>query len=151
MENKEHKKYVITQERLDSLSTFIQKFQMHQRNLFNIGMGDSWNSTEKGFALGNTFVQLRREFIQIDLLLKSIKSTQNRFYSGISYQITQKEFEEFQHLALQFKKHADDIECIWLGNISNMRKGYNLGRIHTELLYNSTDMAILISTIKKSI
>ena len=151
MENKEHKKYIITQEQLDSLSTFIQKFQMHKRNLFDIGMGDSWNSTEKGFALGNTFVQLRREFIQIDLLLKSIKSTQNRIYSGIAYQINQKEFEELQHLALQFKTHADDIECIWLGNISNMRKGYDLGRIHMELLYNSTDMAILIRTIKKSI
>ena len=151
MENKEHNKYIITQEHLDSLSTFIQKFQIHKRDLFDIGMGNSWNSTEKGFVLGNTFVQLRREFIQIDSLLKSIESTQNRIYSGIAYQINQKEFEELQRLALQFKTHADDIECIWLGNISNMRKGYDLGRIHMELLYNSTDMAILIRTSKKSI
>lgn len=143
------KEYIVTQEQLDDLDSFVKAFNLYHHKLYEVGMEYDWNDGKMGFALGNIHCELEQSFIKMSSLLKEIDFRCKDPHNNLTYIINSKEFDELKHFANEFKVNADNIGRIPIDEWEPMGMGYTLGCIHSNLLHNHIDSEILLNNIKK--
>lgn len=143
------KEYVVTQEQLDDLDSFVKAFNLYHQKLLEVGMEYDWNDGKIGFALGNIHCELEQSSIKMSSLLKEIDFGCKDPHNNLTYIINSKEFEELKNFANEFKVNAENIGRIPIDEWEPMGMGYTLGCIHSNLLHNHIDSEALLNNIKK--
>ena len=144
------KEYIVTQEQLDDLDSFVKAFNLYHQKLLEVAMEYDWNDGKMGFALGNIHCELEQSSIKMSSLLEEIEFGRKDPHNNLTYIINSKEFGELRYFATEFKVNAEGIGRIPIDEWEPMGMGYTLGCIHSNLLHNHIDSEALLNNIKKN-